>query len=351
MKWLKPLFLETWEVLLDASPYILLGLIVAGLIRAFVSDDFVRHHLGRGRVSSVFKAALVGVPLPLCSCGVLPVARGLRLQGATKGATTAFLISTPESGVDSISVTWALMDPIMTIARPVAAMTTALAAGLVSNLIDPEGDTAPDLNQEQSACCCREVCDQHTTHPQAALPSKLYHGLMYAFTDLWGDIGTWFMAGVFLSAIIGVLIPDDFLGSFFGGGILSMILMLLAGIPIYICATASTPIAAALILKGVSPGAALVFLLAGPATNMGSLSVLLKILGTKGVAVYLAAISVMAVIFGLSVDAIYSGMSLCPQTLLGNAGELLPLSVRVFSVAILALLTVLPFIRKPGHRH
>ena len=351
MKWLEALFLETWDVLLDASPYILLGLVVAGLIRACVRDDFVQRHLGKGRVASVFKAALVGVPLPLCSCGVLPVARGLRKQGATKGATTAFLISTPESGVDSISVTWALMDPIMTLARPLAAMTTALVAGLASNLVDSDDEPATDGNGGNSTCGCHGSCrHSEVTHP-SSLTLRLFHGLLYAFTELWGDIGTWFFGGVILSALIGVLVPDEFLGSLFGGGLLSMILMLLAGIPIYICATASTPIAAALILKGVSPGAALVFLLAGPATNMASLSVLLKMLGTKTVAVYLTAISVMAVLFGLGIDAIYSAMALSPQAILGTAGELLPLPIRIASVTVLGLLTALPFIRRQEHDH
>lgn len=333
---------ETWEVLLDASPYILLGLFVAGLLRAFLGEELVRQHLGQGKVTSVFKAALLGVPLPLCSCGVLPVARELRKQGATKGATTAFLISTPESGVDSISVTWALMDPIMTVVRPLAAMVTAVVAGLLSNIVDKNGGMAEaDCSDTTPTCGCG--CSRGA--PKTDLARRLRRGLAYAFTELWNDIGIWFFGGVLLSALIGALVPEDLLGTFFGGGLTSMLLMLLAGIPIYICATASTPIAAALILKGVSPGTALVFLLAGPATNMASLSVLLKVLGRKTVAVYLLSISLMAVLFGLGVDVLYSRLDISVTAILGTAGEVLPLPVRITSVVILALLTIRPLLK------
>lgn len=368
MTWISRFLLETWDILLDASPYILLGLLVAGLLKTFLRDELVRRHLGQGKVASVFKAALLGVPLPLCSCGVLPVARELRKQGATKGATTAFLISTPESGVDSISVTWALMDPIMTIARPLAAMVTAVVAGLLSNLVDHNGGQAEEglWNSLQTGeCVCGDSCtgmsDDHgnaqncgggcysNSGGKAALRKRLVQGITYAFTELWGDIGTWFFGGVILSGLIGILIPAGVLGSFFGGGLTSMLLMLMAGIPIYICATASTPIAAALILKGVSPGAALVFLLAGPATNMASLSVLLKVLGKKTVTVYLLSISIMAIAFGLGVDALYSNLGISAEAVLGTAGKLLPMPVRIASVGILALLTIRSLLAR--HRH
>ncbi len=359
MTWIYRLILEIWEILLDASPYIFLGLVVAGLIRAFVTDDLVRRHLGRGKAVSVIKAAIFGVPLPLCSCGVLPVARELHRQGATKGATTAFLISTPESGVDSISVTWALMDPMMTLVRPLAAMTTAIVAGLSSNVIDhdkalPEEQSPDQLSGKTCGCgkSCQSSlsCDHNNPLPKR---KRIAQGITYAFTELWRDIGTWFFVGILLSALIGVLVPEDLLETFFGGGMTSMLLMLLVGIPIYICATASTPIAAALILKGVSPGAALVFLLAGPATNMASLSVLLKILGKKSVAVYLTSISVMAVFFGLVVDALYARMGISPTAILGTAGEVLPPALRIGSAIMLILLTLLPLLEKqnPAHQH
>lgn len=341
---------ETWAVLLDASPYILLGLTVAGLLRVFLGDELVRRHLGRGKIASVFKAALLGVPLPLCSCGVLPVARELRKQGATKGATTAFLIATPESGIDSISVTWALMDPVMTLARPLAAMVTAVIAGLLSNVVDRNGGIEEYGPEAAPLCSCG--CSGSAAAPPAqnsVLGTRLRQGLVYSFTELWGDIGTWFFGGVLLSALIGVMIPPDLLGTLFGGGLKSMLLILVAGIPIYICATASTPIAAALILKGVSPGAALVFLLAGPATNMASLSVLLKVLGKKTVGIYLLSISIMAVLFGLGVDALYSRLGISAAAVLGAAGEILPLPVQVGSVIILILLTLRPMLK--GHSH
>ncbi len=258
---------------------------------------------------------------------MLPAAVSLRKQGATSGATTAFLISTPESGVDSISITYALLDPIMTIARPVVAFVTAAVAGITENFFgsdDQKTKIVPDLSCPVDDCCDGQNCtpEEHRNHH--TIREKLSAGMRFAVVDLWGDLAGWFLVGIILAGLITVIIPADIFGNYLGGGFPAMVLMLVIGIPLYICATASTPIAAALILKGVSPGAALVFLLAGPATNMASLTVLTGVLGKRATAIYLAAIAVCAVLFGLVVDQIYAWLGISAQAVVGKASEIVP---------------------------
>lgn len=340
--------LEAWHLLLESSVYILFGLLISGLLRVFLSPHSVAKHLGRGRFRSVFKAALLGIPLPLCSCGVLPAAAGLRRQGANKGATAAFLISTPESGVDSIAITWGLLDPVMTVARPVAAFTTAAAAGITENLMDAGAEASemtPDYSCPVDGCCEGYDCppEEHSRHH--TFSEKMVAGLKFALTDVWGDIASWFFVGLLLAGLITALVPEAVMGRFLGGGVSSMLLMLAVGIPLYICATASTPIAAALILKGVSPGAALVFLLAGPATNVTSLTVLLGILGKRATAVYLAMIALFTVLFGLAVDQVYASLGLSARAMVGQAAEWVPVWAQWSGALALLLLSMKPLSR------
>jgi uncharacterized membrane protein YraQ (UPF0718 family) len=251
----------------------------------------------------------------------------LRKQGANNGATTAFLISTPESGVDSISITYALLDPIMTIARPVAAFITAAAAGITENLFSASTEDSkivPDLSCPVDGCCDGESCTPEEHRQHHTFWEKLKAGMQFAMRDLWEDLAVWFLIGLVLAGMITVLIPADIFSTYLGSGLPAMLLMLAVGIPLYICATASTPIAAALILKGVSPGAALVFLLAGPATNMASLTVLTGVLGKRATAIYLAAIAVCAVLFGLVVDQVYASLGISAQAMVGQASEIVP---------------------------
>ena len=285
--------------------------------------------------------------MPLCSCGVLPAAASIKKQGANNGATTAFLISTPESGVDSIAISYALLDPVMTVARPLAAMVTALAAGITENLFSSESDhsEAPDLSCPVDGCCDGVDCDpvEHAHHHTYA--QKTLAGMRYAFGELWGDLAGWFFVGILLAGIIAALVPADALGEYLGGGIESMLLMLVVGIPLYICATASTPIAAALILKGVSPGAALVFLLAGPATNITSLTVLLGVLGKRATVIYLAAIAVFAVASGLALDYFYALSGLSAAASIGAAAEIIPGWVKLGGTALLIAISIKPVSR------
>jgi uncharacterized protein len=336
---------EAWRLLLESSVYILFGLAVSGLLRVFLSPSAVATHLGKGRFKSVIKAGLLGIPIPLCSCGVLPAAVSLRKQGANTGATAAFLISTPESGVDSIAVSYALLDPILTIARPVAALVTSVAAGVVENLFRKGGKEkidAPDLSCTVDGCCNGIDCPSEIHAHHHTFMSKINVGMHYALKEVWEDMASWFFLGLILAGAITVFVPTEVMSRYLGGGIYSMLFMLLIGIPIYICATASTPVAAALILKGVSPGAALVFLLAGPATNVTSLSVLLGVLGKRATVIYLGTIAVFALAFGLALDRVYFFFKVSPQAVIGQARELIPLWAQWAGALFLVVLSVRP---------
>lgn len=332
---------ESWHVMVDASPYILLGFFVAGLLKAFVPDGLMAKHLGSRSLGSVVKAALAGVPLPLCSCGVLPAALGLRKQGASKGAATAFMISTPETGVDSMAVTYALIDPIMTVVRPVAAFITAVfAGGLVNAFADEREKTKQVLPMAGEQCSCSGCDSDHTHSQQETLWQRFCGGMSFAFVEMIADIGKWLLLGVFVAGLISTLIPDGFIEQHVGSGIFSLILMLFVGLPLYVCATSSTPIAASLLLKGLSPGAALVFLLAGPATNGATLTVVFKVLGRKAASLYIVAIASSSLLLGWLVDRLYVSLGLDIRAVVAGAGEVLPHWVGVGS-ALLTLALIL----------
>ncbi len=340
------IFVESWHLLLEASVYILFGMLVGGLLKVFLNPSFVADHLGKGKFSSVIKAALFGIPIPLCSCGVLPAAASLKRQGANNGATTAFLISTPESGVDSMAITYALLDPIMTVARPVSAFITAVAAGITENLLhtqkEEDWEKVIDRSCPIDNCCDGNDCspEEHARHH--SFGEKIWSGLKFAVDDLWGDLAGWFFAGLLLAGVISAIIPQELMVQYLGGGLHSMLIMLIVGIPMYICATASTPVAAALILKGVSPGAALVFLLVGPATNVTSLSVLFGLLGKRATAIYLIMLSLCAVLSGLVVDMIYNNLGVSAIVIAGQAGEVIPYWLQFVGALIVILLSIKP---------
>jgi uncharacterized membrane protein YraQ (UPF0718 family) len=303
--------LAVWGILLESSPYVLLGFFVAGLLKAFLPKDFVSTHLGGNGLKSIIKASAMGVPIPLCSCGVIPAAAGLKEQGAGKGAVTSFLISTPETGVDSIAVTYALLDPIMTIIRPVSAFVTAIAAGVSVSFAtrfetEVEKPNEPFKMAESSGCT--DSCCGGSSHGQIEDDSfigKFKSGMNFAFGDLLNDIGKWFIFGIILAGLISVFLSPEIVSKYFGNEYLSMIMMLAIAIPLYVCATASTPIAAALALKGISPGAALVFLMAGPATNVASFTVVSKIIGKKAAIIYLSVIISISFALGVAVNYLY----------------------------------------------
>lgn len=355
---------DTWVILNESAPYVLLGFFVAALVKTFVPDDFVVRHLGKESWGSVFKASILGVPLPLCSCGVIPAATGLRKQGASRGATTAFLISTPETGADSIAVTWALLDPVMTVMRPLSAFVTASVAGLLANAIPEKKSEAPafetvfqmaekpaphphdshdncSCSDSDAGCGCSSGCGCHSTAEEmknTPLGKRFKAGMNFAFGEMLSDIGVWLLGGILVAGLIGALIPDRFFTELLGGEWTSLLVMLVFGVPLYVCATASTPIAASLALKGLSPGAALVFLLAGPATNAATIAVVSRVLGKKAVSIYLGSIAVCSLGLGWLTNKIYAslGLDITSWVRETHIDEVTPFSI-VCVVVLLAL--------------
>jgi Predicted permeases len=359
--------LECWSVLREAAPFVILGFFVAGLIKALLPDAWMHRHLGGRGPVSVFKAALMGVPLPLCSCGVLPAALGMRRKGAGPGATTAFMISTPETGVDSLAVTYAMIDPLMTAFRPVAAFVTATAAGLAANLLPERFIPAPAQAPAPSCgCACGGACaapDMSVSGMpapgslapgahQAAKPAlglRLRQGLGEAFGEMLADVGGWLLAGVLLAGAISSFAPEGLFARIPGGELGSMLAMLLLGVPLYVCASSSTPIAASLLLKGLSPGAALVFLLSGPATNATTLTVMARSFGTALTGIYVAAIAVCSLAFGLLANRVYAALGYNIHAVLGQVDEALPPWLEAASAVLLLALILRAFAAARRH--
>ncbi len=303
------------DLYLEAAPWLLLGLVMAGLLKAWLPEGLLQRKLGQGRFMPILKATLIGAPLPLCSCGVLPAAMGLRRSGASKSSTLAFMISTPETGPDSIALTYALLGPFMAVARPIAAIISALFTGLLNSLFAArEASVKAPLTLPvvgaPSACGCGEGgCSAATVQKPSGAWQRSLDGLRYAFTDILDDIWHWLLAGLALAAVVMTYLPPDTLASW-GSGLPAMLMMLLIGIPMYICATASTPLAAAMVLAGVSPGTVLVFLLAGPATNLATMGVIQREMGRRSLALYLVGISVSSLLLGLATDAVLDSLGL-----------------------------------------
>lgn len=337
------------DTFIDASFYLLFGLIAAGMIKSWVDEKRMVRSLGPSTFGSVFKASLIGIPLPLCSCSVVPLALSVREKGASRGATVSFLISTPETGVDSVAVTYALLDPLMTIFRPVSAMITALTAGLVENFFgktsNPKsGDTSSPLNKFPvirpamqtipPGCACTDSanCSEQGTK-LTSFQLKLKDGIRYAFMDLLGDIAVYLSLGLILSGVISVCVPENWFVD--QPDWLVMLMMLAIGIPMYVCASASTPVAAALILKGVFPGAALIFLLAGPATNIATLSIVGRTLGIRSAMLYVLTIMVTALVMGILLNGIYSWFSITPSAVIGAGADIMPEWIKTGSAVLL----------------
>ncbi|WP_440946751.1 SO_0444 family Cu/Zn efflux transporter [Methanosarcina sp. T3] len=419
------ILIASWEIFVEAAPYLIFGFGAAGVLNVIVPDQKIVDYLGSsaGKVRSVINASLAGLPLPLCSCGVIPAAMSIRKRGANRGATLSFLISTPQTGVDSIAITYALLDPLMTIFRPFATLATALLAGFADNLLigeEPEkkegkkqenpgkkteilavstlvgvsatgskcnpsscrcnADNAPVTEKKElpalnsmpskvmplelktgpgngtlpltpspaaqvpesknSSCGCGH-CGQEEkeTGPEerskSSLKEHILGGLKYAYIELPGEIAKWMLIGILLAGIISYAVPETLIQEYLGGGLGSMLVMLVVGIPLYICATASTPLAASLVAKGMSPGTAFVFLLAGPATNAATITMVARFLGKRSAALYLGVISLCALGAGILLDWLYLKLGVSATATLGSAGELLPESIKIGFAALL----------------
>ena len=289
---------EVLSLINEMSPYLLLGFFFAGVMHAFIPGMVYNRYLGGKGFKSVFYGALFGIPLPLCSCGVLPTAMSLRKQGASKGATASFLISTPETGVDSIIATYSVLGLPFAVIRPVAAFCNAIMGGWLINKSGDKDEVVP-VDASAKTCCCHHK--QEETHHEGFL-GKMREALRFGFVEMIEDIGKWLVIGLVIAGLITVFVPDEFFALFRGNTQLSMLLVLCIAIPMYICATGSIPIAVALMMKGLTPGAALVLLMAGPACNMASILVINKTLGRKSLVLYLVSIITMAILWGHVVD-------------------------------------------------
>ncbi len=282
------------SILNEMSPYILLGFLIAGIMHAFIPQRVFARHLSGHGWKSVVKSAAIGVPLPLCSCGVLPTAIGMRRNGASKAATTSFLIATPQTGMDSIAATWSLLGPAFAVVRPVAALVTALFGGMAVGRTEDAPAPAAAQTGEGESCCAAE--------PRKSFFGKCLDALRYGFVELVGSIGSWLVIGLIIAAIITVYVPADALAALGSRPLLAMIVVLLVAIPMYVCATGSIPIAMSLMLKGLSPGTALVLLMGGPAANFASFALISREMGRKSAIIYIGSIIVGAIAFGLAID-------------------------------------------------
>jgi hypothetical protein len=324
---LKTIAIDFWHTIAEMSPYLLFGFFVAGALSVLVSQKLVERHLGGRGLWPLLKASVFGVPLPLCSCGVIPVSMSLHKHGASKGSTISFLLSTPQTGVDSIFVTLSLLGPIFAIFRPFAAFATGIIGG---SLVDAVSQKQSDAGQKREKCT-DECCENHGNSS-----GRFRRGMKYGFVTLPRDIGKAMLVGLAVAALISAIVPDGYFAEKLGTGIFAMVVMMFLGIPVYVCATASVPVAAALIMKGLSPGAALVFLMTGPATNAASFVTIWKTLGRRTALTYIATVAGCALLSGILLDSLGSGLAFEVVT---RPGWMLPNSIKyVAAVVLLAVL-------------
>lgn len=329
---------ELLSIALSAAPWLLLGLVIAGLIKALMPEHLLQRWMGGRGLGSILRAAVIGMPLPLCSCGAIPTALALHRGGAGRGPTTSFLISTPGVGVDSMLITSVLLGPLMALARVLGALVTAIVTGI---LVGFTGQAALPKSTPVSSCCASKGADDGHAHAHATESTGVIAGLKYAFSDLLDDISSWMFAGLLLAGMLVTFVPPETLVGF-SGGLLALILMAVIGIPLYICATAATPVAAGLLLAGISPGMALVFLLAGPVTSLATLAILRREFGNQALAVYLVSILLMTVLIGWVFDQGLAMTGWDPVQQANQVQELLPASVEWLALGALVLFSIRP---------
>lgn len=344
------LFLQNClDLFLLSAPWLLVGLLAAGLVRAWVPMALVGRMLGGTGPGAVVRAALVGAPLPLCSCGTLPAALSLRHSGASRASTTSFLIATPETGVDSVALSWVLLGPVLALVRPLAAIISAVSAGLLVGFTEearlPEDDTAPASCSASG--CCGAVAPSLAEEVESPFWRRTLAGLRYAFSDLLDDIAPWLLGGLLLAGLVVTLVPPAVLANW-GSGLMAMLLIMLISVPMYVCASASTPMAHAMLFAGVSPGTVLVFLLAGPASNLAGILLVRRELGGRALIAYLIGVGGVSVLLGLLLDAAWDYFGLMmPVELVQAAQEeaaLTPLAV--ISLVLLVVMAIRPLRRR-----
>lgn len=324
------------SLLNEMSPYLLFGFLIAGVLKVYVPKDMYIHKIAKPTFGSVIWSALAGVPLPLCSCGVIPTGMSLRKEGASKGATVAFLISTPQTGVDSIAATYSLLGLPFAILRPFIAFFTGIVGGVATNkLVHDNSDSEAKLEEDDV---------------EYKGKNKLMQMLHYGFVEMIQDIGKWLIIGIIGAGLIAVFVPDNFFTANLNNPLVNMLIVLAISVPMYICATGSIPLAAVLMMKGLSPGAALVLLMAGPATNIATMTVIGKVLGKKTLAIYLASIMLGSIVFGLLIDyllpASWFSMGMMNHDMLHVHGDDAFSWIKIISTIILTGLLINAFLQK-----
>jgi uncharacterized membrane protein YraQ (UPF0718 family) len=336
-EFIKSILFGFWQTALEMSPYLLFGFLVAGFLSVLLPQQRVERHLGGRGVWPVIKASLFGVPLPLCSCSVIPVTMSLYKHKASKAAAVSFLLSTPQTGADSIFVTYSLLGLVFAIFRPIAALITGVVGGVLVNLFDRSSAVVETALQNCNDECC------HSTHKS----NKLLRALRYGLVVLPRDIASPLVVGLVIAALITAFVPNDFFAEKLPHGFLSMLIMMLLGIPVYVCATASVPIAAAMIMKGLDPGAAFVFLVTGPATNAAGIATIWKMLGRRTAVIYLLTVAGCALAGGLLLNLFSSGHT---SMAMAHHGWMLPKAVEYVSAIILFIVLGFAIIHKPENR-
>ncbi len=319
------------------SPYLLLGFFFAGVLKVWFPQHWIDRYMGKSNIRSAINTALIGIPLPLCSCGVIPTGISFYKNGASKGASVSFLISTPQTGVDSVLVTYSLLGLPFALMRVIIALITGVIGGVVTNFTSKKDQA--DVETQSSGCCSTGTVKSN--HSIARV-------FQYGFNEFLMDIAKWLIIGILIAALLSSIIPDDFFSMYMDNELLSMFTVLLASVPLYLCATASVPIAAVLMLKGLSPGAALIFLMAGPATNAATITVIKKVFGNRTLFSYLGSIIGGAVIFGFMINHFLpvDWFQMATGSHLQHQHELLPGWMKIVSSIILVMLIIYGYIKK-----
>ncbi len=344
MEYLIDIAAAAWNVTGEMSPYLLFGFLVAGFLSVAVSPEWVERHLGGRGFGPIFKSVLFGVPLPLCSCGVIAVTASIRRHGASRGAATGFLLATPQTGVDSILATWGVLGPVLGIFRPLVALVTGIVGGALVSWLDPDKAEAGEQGDDAPPSCAEACCTGPKTEHWAV------RALRYGFITLPRDIAGALLIGVAIAGLIGALIPEGALAEYVGGGLLAMLAMIAVGIPLYVCSTASIPIAVGFLHMGASPGAALAFLIAGPATNAATIATVWRLMGHRTAIIYLSTVALASVLAGLGFDALVQRNDLMGFVREGHVhetgGGLLRHGWAVLLLGLLGLSTVWPRLEK-----
>ncbi len=322
----------------EIAIYLVFGFLIAGILHVLFPEHFITRHIGKNDFKSVLKATFGGIPLPLCSCGVIPVAASLRRKGASRGATLSFLVATPQIGVDSFLVTYSLIGWLFGVFRIIASFITALVSGVISNITGKKEEIKQvDPSGEQGK---RKTTIESTNN---SFGERLQSFFSYIQVELLGSFANYLVIGFIIAAAITVFVPESFFEMYLSNSFLSMLIMLVVGIPMYVCATSSTPIAASLLFKGISPGAALVFLLAGPATNAIAISTIVKTMGKRAAIIYVGSIAVISILLGYALNFVTSQFQLSISH--PHQHDVLPLWLQVTGSVLLLGMLLLHYVR------